>query len=288
MTKKMGICLLMLGSISVVLILIGNYFRHTEGEYSSEYIYVLNRENETELLVQNENVRAYPASLTKIMTVLVALEQIENLSSLAPIDPETYQEMILNNASMAGFKSNEQTTYLDLLFGTILRSGGEAANALAINVAGSTKKFVELMNKKGKELGLNDTHFANPEGLHDRNQYTTASDMGKLLDHALENPLFKSIFTQKEFRTSGTSDHFRGILLKSIVLSSLEGTSQDGFEIMGGKSGTTLEAGECWATLALKEGVEYICIVMGAPLKDLDNPSKNQITDTIQIYESIK
>ncbi len=152
--------------------------------------------------------------------------------------------MVRENASMAGFYGREPTTYRDLLYGTILSSGGEAANSLAINVGGNTKDFVKLMNKKVKELDLKDTHFTNPEGLHDKNQYTTAADMAKILDYALDNGDFRAIFTKETFLTTSTLDHPGGILLKSTVLSRLHNISQKGFQIIGGKSGTTSQAGQ--------------------------------------------
>lgn len=255
--------------------------------YNSKYIYVLNRKDKSEVAKKNYKSKAYPASLTKIMTTIVALENIEDLSAIAPIDKNTYREMVSNNASMAGFYGNEQTTYRDLLYGTMLSSGGEAANSLAINVAGSVEDFVNLMNKKAAELRLKNTHFTNPEGLHDKNQYTTAYDMAKLLDYALDNGHFRAIFTKETFKTTSTLDHPQGISLQSTVLSKLHGLSQNSFKIIGGKSGTTYEAGQCWATLAIKDDVEYIGIVMGAELKDINNPNNKQIEDTIKLYEMI-
>ena len=257
-------------------------------DYASRYIYVLDREDKSVEYEKNSRERAYPASLTKIMTTIVALEHIDDLSAVAPIDVDTYKEMVANNASMAGFYGREPVTYRDLLYGTILSSGGEAANSLAINVAGSAQDFVQLMNEKASELGLKDTHFTSPEGLHDKNQYTSAYDMAKLLDYALDNGDFRAIFTKKTFKTTSTMDHPNGIVLKSTVLSKLAGISEEGFEIVGGKSGTTYEAGECWATLGIKEDREYICIVMGAPLKDISNPDMAQIDDTIKLYKRIK
>jgi len=112
--------------------------------------------------------------------------------------------------------------------------------------------------------------------------------MAKLLDYALDNGDFRAIFTKKTFKTTSTMDHPNGIVLKSTVLSKLAGISEEGFEIVGGKSGTTYEAGECWATLGIKEDREYICIVMGAPLKDISNPDMAQIDDTIKLYKRIK
>lgn len=268
----------------VVFLDLNGKFSINADEYTSKYIYVLDREDKSMEYEKNSRVRVYPASLAKIMTTIVAIEHIDDLSEVAPVDVDTYKEMVANNASMAGFYGKESTTYRDLLYGTILSSGGEAANSLAINIAGNVKDFVLLMNEKASELGLKDTHFANPEGLHDENQYTTAYDMAILLDYALDNGHFRAIFTKKEFNTTSTLDHPNGILLKSTVLCKLDGLSQDGFEIIGGKSGTTSEAGECWATLGVKENKEYICIVMGAPLEDISNPSGAQIDDTIEIF----
>ena len=256
--------------------------------YSSKYIYVMNRGNKNIEYEKNSNSRTYPASLTKIMTTIVALEHIENLSDIAPVDIDTYQVMVAKNSSMAGFYGKEAVTYRDLLYGTMLPSGGEAANSLAIHVAGSIESSVELMNEKALELGMENTHFTNVEGLDDDKQYTSAQDMAKLLDYALENGDFRAIFTKKEFVTTKTLDHPNGIILKSTVLTKLEGIHQDEFEIIGGKSGTTSKAGQCWATLGIKNNQEYICIVMGAPLNDISNPDMKQREDTIKLYNRVK
>lgn len=278
--------------ILVAIIMYKGYLRalHIDGigNYSSKYIYVMNRENKNIEYEKNSNSRTYPASLTKIMTTIVALEHIENLSDIAPVDTDTYQIMVVKNSSMAGFYGKEAVTYRDLLYGTMLPSGGEAANSLAIHVAGSLEGFIKLMNEKALELGMENTHFTNVEGLDDDKQYTSAQDMAKLLDYALGNGDFRAIFTKKEFITTKTLDHPNGINLKSTVLSRLEGIHQDGFEIIGGKSGTTSKAGQCWATLGIKNNQEYICIVMGAPLDDISNPDMRQRDDTIKLYKRVK
>lgn len=259
-----------------------------EPEYISEYIYILDREDKTSKYEKNANKKAFPASLTKVMTVLVALEHIEDLSVISPIDVETYKRMVDENASMAGFYGRENTTFRDLLYGTMLPSGGEAANSLAINISGSTGEFVKLMNEKATELGLKNTHFTNAEGLHDENQYTTAKDMATLLDHALNNDDFRAIFTSKTFTTTKTPDHPEGIVLESTVLSELIEVKQRDFEIIGGKSGTTYEAGQCWITLGVKNNREYITVVMGAPLIDIHSPDKSQMKDSLRLYENLK
>ncbi|MGN7286448.1 D-alanyl-D-alanine carboxypeptidase family protein [Shouchella rhizosphaerae] len=257
-------------------------------EYVSPYIYVMERETGRVVYEENAEAKVYPASLTKIMTTIVALEQIEDLSAIAPVDVTTYHEMVASNASMAGFFGREDVTYRDLLYGTMLTSGGEAANSLAVHVGGNVENFVQMMNDKAAELGLNGTHFTNPEGLHNEKQYTTASDIAKLLDYALNNSDFKTIFTTKMFQTTPTAEHPDGLLLQSTVLTFLHKKEQDRFDILGGKSGTTYEAGQCWATLGLVEDTEYITIVMGAPLKDISHPDRAQIADTLKLYRKIE
>lgn len=261
-------------------------FKDTD-DYASENIYLVDANLDDVIYEKNSAAKAYPASLTKIMTTLVALEHIDDLGAIAPVDVATYQEMVAENASMAGFYGREQVTYRDLLYGTILNSGGEAANSLAINISGDVDTFVEMMNDKAAELELENTHFTNPEGLHDKKQYTTAEDMAKLLSYAIKDGDFRAIFTKKEFTTTSTPDHPDGIVLRSNVLSRLDGETQDGFEIIGGKSGTTPEAGQCWITLGLSDGKEYICVVMGAPLGDISQPDHAQVQDTLDLFALI-
>ncbi|MDW0111125.1 D-alanyl-D-alanine carboxypeptidase family protein [Sporosarcina aquimarina] len=255
--------------------------------YTSPYIYMMDRDNGKAVYEKQADAKAYPASLTKMMTTIVALEHIEDLSANAPVDTETYQKMVAHNASMAGFYGREAVTYRDLLYGTILPSGGEASNSLAIHVAGSTNQFVMMMNEKAKELGMTRTHFMNPEGLHDAKQYTTASDMAMLLDYALDNQDFRAILTKQSFQTTATADHPQGIALRSTVLSSLHAEDQKGFEILGGKSGTTYEAGQCWATFGTVGNQEYISIVMGAPLEDISHPDRAQKKDTLRLFAEV-
>lgn len=256
-----------------------------EGGYVSPYIYMLNRKTDHTAYKKAADTLAYPASFTKIMTAIVALEQIDSLSESATIDDETYSAMIESNSSMAGFAQNEVVTYEDLLYGAILSSGGEAANSLAVNVSGDVDQFVQLMNDKAGELKLKNTHFMNPEGLHHQNQYTTASDIAKLLDYALDNEQFKTIFTTETYTTSSTTAHPNGLFLHSTVLEHVKSQFLRNFSIIGGKSGTTYQAGQNWATLGLIDGEEYIAIVMGAPLKDISQPDRAQITDTVMLYE---
>ena len=285
--KKMGRALKIIALILLILLgvnAVGERVFSRDDAYSSKYIYVIDRESQSIMLEKNAKEKAYPASLTKMMTTLVALEKIDDLAAIAPIDVDTYKEMVAQGSSMAGFYGRETTTYRDLLYGTMLSSGGEAANSLAINLAGDIDTFVKLMNQKADEIGLKDTHFTNPEGLHNSKQVTTAYDMALLVDYALQNNDFRAIMTRRYFTTSSTLDHPEGIVLESTVLSKVPHHEITDFEIIGGKSGRTYEAGNCWAVVGTKDGKEYISIVMGAGLDDSTTQTDGHISDTLNIF----
>lgn len=254
--------------------------------YYSKSIYVYNfTDNKVEIGL-NESKRLPLASLTKIVTVMVSLENINDLSEIAPVDSDSYLEMVNKNSSMAGFRGNEQTTYRDLLYGAILSSGGEAADSLAINISGSIDDFVFLMNKFKDNLKLKNTNFKNAEGMDDENHFSSAEDIAKILKYSLNDGDFRAIFTKKEFLSTQTLDHPQGLLITSTVFNKLKDYSRTGFEIEGGKSGTTFNAGHCLATLCKKNEKEYIVVVMGSPIGD-DFSGDGEILDTIKIMSEI-
>lgn len=269
---------------------INNNLANSE-EYESKALYVWNLTDDREVLRLNENQKLKQASLVKIMTVYEGLKTVEDISSLAPIDVPSYQEMVRNNASMAGFLGYETTTFRDLMYGCILPSGGECANSLAINAAGSVNAFVEKMNVRAKEIGLKNTHYINVDGFDAEGQYSTAKDTAMLLRTALKDGDFRAIFTRKEYRSSPTNIHPGGVYMKSTVFSRLERYApnymQDGFQILGGKSGTTNGAGLCWATLAEKNGKEYIVVTLGAPFELGGKNNYGQVVDTLKILREI-
>lgn len=253
----------------------------------SDCIYVYSIDDEKEIFSKNSDKKVYPASLTKMMTVLTAVENIDDFDKKAPIDKKSYQKLVKQNASMAGFYGNEPTTFEDLLYGTLLASAGECADSLAINVAGSKEKFVDLMNENAKNMGLNNTHFKNSEGMDENNHYSSAKDMAVLLKNSLKNEKFYKIFTTDKYTSTKTLDHPKGIEIESTVLGRLKDYDQDGFKIIGGKSGTTEKAGLCWATLAIKNNKKYIVVVMGVPFDDIRNPGDGQIQDTLEILRNL-
>ena len=256
-------------------------------KFISKAVYLYNLTDDKEVLSKNENERLPMASLTKIMTVRVALKHITDLAATAPVDTDAYHRAVDMNASMAGFRGGEPTSYRDLLYATMLRSAGEAADSLAINISGSMDNFVAMMNQEAEDLGLKNTSYANADGMDDPKNYQSAKDCAMLIKDSLEDGNFRAIFTKRDFVTRPTLDHPDGVYLESTVLSHLKKYNQNGFEIIGGKSGTTDKAGLCWATLAEKNGKEYILVVMGVPYDDIDNLNDGQIEETLRIYESI-
>lgn len=261
--------------------------KKNDNKYISKAVYLYNLTDDKEVLSKNENERLPMASLTKIMTVRVALKHIEDLGETAPVDLGAYYRAVDMNASMAGFFGGEATTFRDLLYATILKSAGEAADSLAMNISGSMDNFVALMNKEVEDLGLKNTSYANADGMDDPGNYQSAKDCAMLIKDSLNDGDFRAIFTKRDFVTSPTADHPDGVYLESTIFSHLRKYEQNGFEILGGKSGTTDKAGLCWATLAVKNNKEYILVVMGVPYDDIDNLNDGHIEETLRIYENI-
>ena len=236
--------------------------------------YILYNMNETEVLSEkNSHEKAYVASLTKLMTVLVAVENIDDYTKNVTIT----NNMLKNiewDVSVVGFKVGQTVTYDDLLYGTMLESGADAVNGLAYSISGSEKKFVELMNFKAKEIGLNETHFANPVGLFDADNYSSASDMAKLLIYALKNEKFKEIFTTKEYLYS------IGGKASSTLSKYNKNSSFDISNITGSKTGYINAAGYCLASTATINNVNYLLVTLNA----MNGVSTSHIKDSLAIY----
>lgn len=203
----------------------------------------------------------YPASTTKIMTLLVAVEHIADFSDTFTMTYEILHPLYLNQATIAGFLEGEAVTLEDLLYGTILPSGADAAQALAEYVAGSEKAFVQMMNDKAAELGLQNTHFTNTSGLHDAQHYTTAQDTAMMLLAAMRNDHCRKVLSTYQYTTAATPEHPEGIALTSTMFSRMYGDEPDGAQVVAGKTGFTDQAGNTMASYAEGEnGHDYIFV----------------------------
>lgn len=229
--------------------------------------------------------RIYPASLTKMMTALLAVENTADLSVAVTLPGDIFPELYAQDASMAGFLPEETVSARDLLYGILLPSGAECSVTFAIRIAGSEAAFVEQMNARAQELGMQNTHFCNCTGLHDADHYTTVEDLALLLRYALQKEEFRSAFTAKRYTSTPSGQHPGGITFQSTMFQYMESTRVAGGEILGGKTGYTDEAGQCLASLAEVNGKEYILVTAKAP--GTHQTEQFHILDAQAVYSQI-
>lgn len=206
--------------------------------------------------------RISPASMTKILTILVAAEHISDLDGSFTITSEMIDYCYSNGCSAAGFVSGETVPIRDLFYGTILPSGGEAAVALAVCAAGSHEAFVDLMNEKLAELGLSDTaHFTNCVGIYDENHYCTAYDMAMIMKAAVENDWCREVLSTHVYITTATEQNPEGIVLSNWFLRRIE--DKDGGTVVCAKTGFVEQSGDCAASYGISAGGNpYICVTV--------------------------
>ncbi|MFR1518032.1 MAG: L,D-transpeptidase family protein [Clostridia bacterium] len=257
----------------------------------SEYALLMCTNDGSIFLDKNGDQQSYPASITKIMTVLLAAEKFTNPEDRLVITQETFDYLASRDASMARFPLGEGIRIIDLMYGSLLASGADASVTLANKIAGSEQEFAKLMNQKAAEIGMKNTNFANATGLHEENQYTTCHDVALLLQYALQNQLFKKIFTTTSYTTEALPGHPDGMTFKSTMFGALpEADLPNGIRIAGGKTGYTDNAGLCLASLAesTKTSNKYILVTMKAPGSYWDEPYPNHVRDALTVYTSIR
>lgn len=230
----------------------------------SPYAALMDRDLGTLVAEQNCRERVYPASLTKIMTAILVIENLPDLSETITLPTEMFSMLYLRHASMAGFEPEEKVSVQDLLYGILLPSGAECCIACADRIAGSEDAFVELMNEKAKQLELANTHFCNSTGLQDEDHYSTAEDLAKLLRYALQDDTFREAFSCESYTTSATAAHPEGITFESTMFKALDTAAVTGGTILGGKTGYTAQAGLCLASYANINGRDFILVTAKA------------------------
>ena len=221
--------------------------------------YILYNMNDHNVLIEhNSDEKTQIASLTKIMTTIVAIENVKDYNKKITITKEMFNDVAWDVAT-AGYKVGDKVTYNDLFYGAILPSGADAVNALAYTVFENYDDFIKKMNEKAKQLGLKNTKFSNPIGLYDENNYSSAKDVSTLLIYALKNTKFKEIFTTKNYTSTN------GVKMKSTIESynSKNGNADLNY-ITGAKTGYIKKAGYCLATTAEIDGIEYLLVTLNA------------------------
>ncbi len=228
----------------------------------------------------NARERMYPASITKIMTSLVVLDAVDagEISLDTPVTASAQAVDLPWDSSTAEIKAGETMPILSLLYCDLLPSGNDACNILAEAVAGTSAEFVARMNAKAQQLGMEDTHFANPHGLHDPEHYTTAYDIYLMASAAMENETFRTIVRSPSHTLPATNlQPERTIYSSNGLLSSFYAIGYTYGKAIGIKTGNTGEAGRCLASAAVDElGRTFYCVVLGTEDSEDENGVKRR------------
>ena len=255
-------------------------------QITSDYAYLVDADSGQVLYDKNSQDRIYPASMTKLMTLILAIENLPDTSQKVLITAQMLAGLNAANASQAGFQEGDEPTVLDLMYGDLLPSGADCSRALAYTIAGGEDGYVEMMNAKAAELGMNDTHFVNTTGLHDDNHYSTCRDIAVLLKYCLQNALFRQIFATEKYVSTPVLHFPDGLPMESLVLRYLNGTGSDGYSfsipgLLGGKSGFTNLALFCLASAA---DINQMTLILITAHSWVGNSYPSHIEDAADLY----
>ena len=258
-------------------------------ETEADIVLLINTDTETVILDKNADKRSAPASLTKIVTCMLVLENCTDLSTMVTCKRESLNGLYEQNAATAGILAGETLSIKDLLYCLMLPSAADAANILADYVGNGIDNFVVMMNEFVAKLGCENTKFYNAHGLDtDPNAYTTANDLYKITKYALQNPTFKEITSTSRYDVAPTAKYPYTRYLHNTNKMMNPGIPDYYCDAVAGvKTGTTDAAGRCVITTASRDGYNYLLIVMGAPQYDIDNDGVEEnvaFTESKKIY----
>lgn len=257
----------------------------TNFDVSAEGALLVSMDTGAILYSKNMHEKLYPASLTKIMTALLLLENTPDLDKeIITVSPNVVKSLQGTDSSTAGLVAGEQLTARQMLYNLMLPSANDGALAIAEHVSGSIDAFVDLMNKRAAGLGMNDTHFANPHGLYNPNHYTTPYDIYLLTKAALSYSVFKEVVSTKRYSMPATNMTPAKTLSNSNMM--IDASTAYYYQYASGvKTGFTDEAGRCLVSTATKDGYSYICVLMKSP--DVVNGAKVRLEfgDSKKLYE---
>ena len=231
---------------------------------NARHAIIYDRNSKEAIYNKNISEKCKMASTTKIMTAIVVIENT-NLTDLVEVSSKASS----TGGSRLGLSKLDKITVEHLLYGLMLKSGNDAAVALAENTGGNVKNFASMMNSKAKTLGLLNTNFVTPHGLDNENHYTTALDLAILTDYALKNDIFSKIVKTKNY-TVLINNNPKNISNTNELLGTFDG-------IYGVKTGFTNGANRCLVTACKRENLDFICIVLGCDTK------KDRTKDTIKL-----
>ena len=258
-------------------------------ETEADIVLLVNTDSETVIFDKNANKRTAPASLTKIVTCMLVLENCTDLSTPVTCKRESLDGLYAQNAATAGILAGETLTVNELLYCLMLPSAADAANILADFIGGGIDNFVVMMNDFVANLGCKDTKFVNAHGLDaNPNAYTTANDLYKITKYALQNPTFKEITSTSRYDVEPTEKYpYTRYLHNTNKMMNAGIPDYYHKAVTGVKTGTTAKAGRCVITTASQDGYNYMLIVMNAPQYDIDNDGVEEnvaFTESKKIY----
>ena len=243
---------------------------------------VLLKNIEADMVIYEKNADkvVYPASITKLMTALVVVENVPDLDVMITAGENVVNDLLGTGASILLLEPGEQMSAANLLYGLLVSSGCDAANVLAEYVSGSVSAFVDKMNEKAAVLGMNNTHFVNAHGLHDDNHYTTARDLEKLGMAVMKSEFLLKVCSTSRYTIPATNMSKERYLATTNLM--MDGSSSWFYKrVKGLKTGFTDPAGRCLMSLAEKDGEQYLCIVLGCdPYDEKGNPIRNDFNNT--------
>ncbi len=230
-------------------------------EVNAEFAVLVDADANLVVADKNGTKKMYPASMTKVMTLLVACEHLSNLDDTVEITQDIVDYVQKNGASNCGFKAGEKVSIKDLLYGLILPSGADAALALVRYIAGSEEQYVSLMNQKAQQLGISGTtHFMNTTGLYDEQHYSTAQDIAIIMQAAAQNTLAAAVLTTRNYETQPNNKRTSGISMKNLFLTRIDGQATGG-QVNYAKTGYIEKAGNCAVSyFTAASGKHYICV----------------------------
>ncbi len=254
-------------------------------EVSAESAIMVSLDTDEIVYQKDAHTKRYPASLTKVMTAILLIEKTENLDTeVITVSDYAVNSLLGTDSSVGGLEPGEKITARQMLYYLLLMSANDGAMAIAEHYGKTVEGFVDMMNQKAKELGLKNTHFMNPHGLHHEEHYTTAYDMSIITKAALKYDIFKEVVYSTRYKMPATNMNGEKLMVNTNML-------QDPSTVYyykyakGVKTGYTDEAGRCLVSTAEKDGYSYMVVLMKCPVRDNGVRVRYEFRDSKQLYE---
>ena len=281
MKKIISLFFVLIVIICSIPISVGASYQVSDFEVESEVAILVSLDTGDVIYEKNADEKRYPASITKIMTAVLLMENCKDLNQKVTVTQENYDSLLGTGLVVGNLKPGEEITLDACLNLLMVRSAADAAEVIVDYVEKVTgKNFAVLMNEKAKEIGMNNTNFTNSTGIHDDNHYTTAKDLVKLCKYAIEIPNFLNITSQYVYEVPATNKNSSwSASTTNHLINPYTGSLYYQYA-RGIKTGFTTPAGACVTSMASKDGYNYLCVVLGG-----NRDANTQFKDSKKLYE---